>query len=74
MEKILEGVAFRSAVPMAVEGHKISPWIHPACRAQTVLNTEVHKGKSNGFIIHHLIEELYNCRVIIIIYQFIIVV
>ena len=34
-KKILEGVAFSSAVPMAVEGHKIAPWIPPACRQST---------------------------------------
>ena len=43
-QKILEGVAFRSASSVAVEGHKVSPWIPPACRAQAVLNTEVLKG------------------------------
>ena len=44
-KKILEGVAFRSAVSVAVEGHKISPWIPPACRAHTV----IHKGKPTAY-------------------------
>ena len=48
-KKILEGVAFRSAVSVADEGHKISPWIPPACRAYTVLNAEVHKGKPTAY-------------------------
>ena len=42
---MFEGAAFKSATPESVECQQIAPWIPPACRAQTTLNTELHKGQ-----------------------------
>ena len=43
-EKIVEGSLFFAASPMQIETHKIAPWIPPACRGDTVVNTEFAKG------------------------------
>ena len=42
-EKIVEASLFHTATPMQIEAHKIAPWIPPACRGATVVNTELLK-------------------------------
>jgi len=43
-EKIVEASLFSAAAPMKIEAHRIAPWIPPACRGATVVNTELMKG------------------------------
>ena len=43
-ENIVEASVFFAAQPMQIEAHTIAPWIPPACRAPTVVNTEFLKG------------------------------
>lgn len=43
-EKMIEAAIFRSATVGKIEAQKIAPWIPPACRSATVLNSEIHKG------------------------------